>query len=129
MAEPLVSIDVSEIRDGKLEELKTAMKDLVDFVDANEPEPIAYHVYLDESGARMTVFQIHPDSASMEFHMKAAGSAFPKLSEFLTLSRIDVYGEPSEGLMDQLRNKARMLGHASVSVHALHAGFTRVGAR
>ena len=129
MPDPLVSIDVSEVRDGKLEALKEAMRDLVQFVDSNEPGPLAYHVYFDEDGARMTVFQIHPDSASMEFHMRVAGSAFPRLSEFLTLSRIDVYGTPSEGLLEQLRSKARMLGNAAVSVHALHAGLSRLGTR
>ena len=128
MSEPLVSIDVSEIREGKLEALKDAMQELAEFVDANEPEPIAYHVYFDERGTRMTVFQIHPDSASMESHMNVAGSAFPKLSEFLTLSRIDIYGTPSDLLLEQLTHKARMLGNADVGVHELHAGFTRLDA-
>lgn len=129
MSEPLVSIDVSEIHEGKLESLKVAMKDLVEFVDTNEPEPIAYHVYFDDHGTRMTVFQIHPDSASMEFHMKVAASAFPKFSDLLTLSRIDIYGTPSERLLELVRSKARMLGNAVVAVHEFHAGFTRLEGR
>jgi hypothetical protein len=72
MSDPIVIIDSSEIREGKLEELKTAINDLVDFVEANEPRPIAYIVYLDEAGVRMTVVQVHPDSGSMELHMKVA---------------------------------------------------------
>jgi hypothetical protein len=124
----LVSIDVSDIREGQLGSLKQAMRELVDFVDANEPQPIAYHVYLNEEGTRLTVFQIHPDSASMEFHMKVAGSAFPRFSELLTLSRIDVYGTPSGKLLEELSNKARMLGNAVVAVHELEAGFTRLRA-
>jgi hypothetical protein len=122
VSEPLVSIDVSDIREGQLGSLKQAMRELVDFVDANEPQPIAYHVYLNEEGTRLTVFQIHPDSASMEFHMKVAGSAFPRFSELLTLSRIDVYGTPSGKLLEELSNKARMLGNAVVAVHELEAG-------
>lgn len=78
MTEPIVFIDSSEIREGKLEELKMAIRDLVEYVQSNEPRPIAYNVYLNESGSRMTVVQVHPDSASMEFHMKVAGPAFPK---------------------------------------------------
>jgi hypothetical protein len=129
MSEALVSIDVSEVREGKLDALKPAMQDLVKFVDANEPQPIAYHVYLNEHDSRMTVFQIHPDSASMEYHMEVAGSAFAKLSDFLTLSRIDIYGIPSRRLLEQLRAKGQMLGNAVVAVHELHAGFTRLEAR
>ncbi|HEV8681856.1 MAG TPA: hypothetical protein VGS09_03645 [Actinomycetota bacterium] len=125
MSDPIVSIDSSEIHEGKLEELKAAIKELVEFVDANEPQPIAYNVYLNEGGARMTVVQIHPDSASMEFHMEVAGSAFPKFSEFLTMSRIDIYGTPSDKLLRQVREKGRMLGNAAVVVHKHHAGFIR----
>ena len=56
MSEPVVLIDSSEIRQGKLEELKTAIHDLVEFVESNEPRPIAYNVYLNESGTRMASY-------------------------------------------------------------------------
>jgi hypothetical protein len=39
---------------------------------------------------------------------------------------LDVYGEPSEELLELLRRKVRMLGDATVVVHELQAGFTRV---
>jgi hypothetical protein len=38
---PIVVIDSSEIREGKLEELKTALKELAAFVEADEADPIA----------------------------------------------------------------------------------------
>lgn len=127
MSEPIVSVDSSEVHEGKLEELQTAMKELVEFVDANEPQPIAYNVYLNGDGTRMTVVQVHPDSASMEFHMNVAGSAFPKFSELVTLSRIDIFGKPSDKLLEQMRQKAQILGDAALVVHELHAGFIRLG--
>jgi quinol monooxygenase YgiN len=129
MSDPVVFIDSSEVREGRLEELKTAMKELVEFVRANEPRPIAYDVYFNEDGTRMTVFQVHPDSASMEFHMKVAGPAFPKLAELVRMLTMDVYGKPSVDLLEQMRKKARMLGSATVLVHELHAGFARFGER
>lgn len=127
MSEPIVFIDSSEILEGKLEELKTAMKELVEFVQANEPRPIAYDVYFNEGGTRMTVVQVHPDSASMEFHMRVAGPAFPKFAELIKLLTMDVYGKPSDDLLEQMRTKAQMLGSATVLVHELHAGFARFG--
>jgi hypothetical protein len=128
MSDPVISVDTSEVHAGKLEELKAAIKDLVGFVEENERDPIFYSVYFDEDGTRMTVVQVHPDSASMEFHMDVAASAFPRFSEFLTLSRIDIYGKPSDTLLEQLRRKAGMLGNATVVVHDLHAGFRRLDA-
>ncbi len=129
MPDPIVIIDSSEIREGKLEELKAAMKGLAEFVETNEPRPLAYHVYLGADGAHVTVLQIHPDSASAEFHMQVAASAFPGFSELLRLLDIDVYGKPSEALLERLRAKAEMLGGATLAVRELHAGFTRFGER
>lgn len=127
MSEPIVLVDSSEIREGKLEELKTTIHELVEFVDANEARPIAYNVYLKEDGTQMTVVQVHPDSASVEFHMKLAGPAFPKFVELLKLSTMDIYGKPSAELLEQMRQKAQMLGNAPVHVHELHSGFARFG--
>lgn len=125
MPEPIVYIDSSEIREGKLEELKAAMQELVEFVNANEPRLIAYSFYLDETATRMTVVALHPDSASMELHFEVAGPAFRKFTELIDMLRIDVYGQLSDKLLNQLRQKAAMLGSGSVVVHTLHAGFAR----
>ena len=125
MSDPLVVIDTSDIREGKLEELKTAVKELVEFVEANEADPIAYNIYFDENGSRMTVVQIHSNSASMEFHMKVAAPVFRRFTELLTLSRVDFYGKPSDRLLEQMRQKSRMLGNAPVVLNDVHAGFGR----
>lgn len=129
MFEPIVYIDTSEIREGKLEELKRAMNELVKFVEASEPRLIAYNVYLNEDGTRMTVVHAHRDSASLEFHMKVTGPAFPKFVQFIKLLSIDVYGKLSDDLLEQMRRKAQMLGNGTVLVHELYAGFARVAGR
>ena len=105
----IIYIDRSEVREGKLEELKTAINELGGLVMSNEPRLIAYNVHLTEDGTRMTVFHVHPDTASLEFHMKVAGPAFPKFVELITLQTIDIYGEPNDNLVKQLRRKAQRL--------------------
>ena len=129
MEEPIVAIDTSEVREGRLEEVRAAIRELAAFVDVNEPRPIAYNAYLDESSNRLTVLQVHPDSASLEHHMRIAGSAFPKFTELIRMQTMDVYGEPSEELLRLLRDKAKMLGNVPVVVHARHAGFMRLEPR
>jgi quinol monooxygenase YgiN len=126
--QPIVVVDTSEVLEGRLEDVKAAFHELVQFVEANEPDAIGYWMYLNEDGSSMTIVQVHPDSASMEFHMKVAGPAFAKLKAMLRLRSMDVYGQPSEELLAQLQQKARMLGDASVTVHELHRGFSRFGA-
>ena len=127
MADPLIVVDTSEIREGKLEELEQGIAELAAFVEGNEVDPISYQVFFGESGRLMTVLQIHPDSASMERHMELAGPVFAKFADLVVLRTIDIYGSPSEKVVEQLRRKAELLGTATVTVHDRQAGFARFG--
>lgn len=126
MTDFIVYIDRSTVRDGELEELKSAMGELVDFVEANEPEILAYDVYFSADGDRMTVMHMHADQDSLEFHMEVAGPKFPPIGEFIDLESIDVYGNVSDNLIQRLRDKASELGSGRVSVHELHRDVDRV---
>ena len=95
----IVYVDTSDVREGALEELKAGMKELVEFVEANEPLLLAYNVYFSDDGARMTVVQVHSDSPSLEYHMEIAGPVFRRFVELVTLKSIHIYGEPSEKLL------------------------------
>jgi hypothetical protein len=128
MADAIVSFDTSSVVEGKLEELKLAMKELAEFVESNEPKAIVYSIYLNEDETLMTVVQVHPDSASMEYHMDVARPVFAKFRDFIKLETIDIYGKPSLDLLDQLRRKAEMLGAATLDAHQLQAGFVRARA-
>lgn len=129
MAEPIVFVDRSDIHEGKLEELRAAVGELAAFVEANEADPVSYQVYFSDDDRRMTVVQIHPDPASMERHMEIAGPVFARFADLLTLRTVDIYGSPSDKVLDQLRRKAELLGTATVTVHDLQAGFARFAAR
>ena len=126
MTELLIAVDSSEIREGTLDAVRAGAAELAEFVEANEPEMIAYSIYLDEEAGRMTVVQIHPSSASMEQHMEIAAPVFRKFVGLLDLTRVDFYGQPSETLLERMRQKAELLGRAQVVVNELHAGFARI---
>ena len=128
MSDVILYVDTSDVREGALEELKAGMKELTDFVEANEPRIIAYNVYFNDEGTRMTVVHAHADSASFEYHMEVAGPLFRRLADLVTLSAIHIYGEPSEKVLKQSHEKAQMLGRGAVVVEPLFAGFNRFGA-
>ena len=125
MSDPLVFFDSSEIAEGKVEEVKAAFKELADFVRENEPRVISYNVFYSQDDRLVTIVQVHPDSASMENHMEVAAHLFRRMTGLLTMRSMDVYGRPSDRLLEQMREKARMLGASGVGVHDLGAGFTR----
>jgi hypothetical protein len=125
MSDAIVYVDTSEVREGALEELKAGMEELVDFVAGNVPRVLAYNVYFSADGTSMTVVHVHPDPASLEQHLEVAGPIFRRFVELVTLSSIHIYGEPSEKVLKQSHEKARLLGRGEVVVEALHAGLTR----
>ena len=125
MAGPIVYIDRSDVTTGNLADLRAAVSDLVAFVEAREPRLIAYAFYIDEAGSTMTVVAVHPDSASLELHLSIGGPEFRKVGAFIRLRAIEVFGQPSAAAVDQLNDKARMLGDATVVVHSADAGFAR----
>jgi hypothetical protein len=99
MSQPLVYIDTSDVREGALEELKSAIGDLTDFVESHEPQ--------------------------IDFHMDVAGPRFARFADLVTLSSIRIFGELSPKAVKQLENKVQLLGSGEVTVHPLHAGFGR----
>jgi quinol monooxygenase YgiN len=129
MSDAIVYVDTSDVREGALERLKAGMKELVEFVEANEPRLIAYNVYFSDDRNRMTVVHVHPDAASLELHLEVAGPFFRRFAELVSLTSTHIYGEPSETALRQSHEKARLLGHDAVVVDALHAGFTRAAVR
>ncbi|POX50128.1 hypothetical protein C3489_23035 [Streptomyces sp. Ru71] len=125
MTEPVFYVDRSDIRPGMLAEARQRMAELVDFVREREPRLIAYRFYEDADASTMTVVAVHPDSASMELHLRLGGPGFRRLGECIRLRSVDVYGPLAPAAAEAVRAKARMLGGAAVTFHTLRAGFGR----
>jgi hypothetical protein len=124
---PIVYLDHSIIRPGSTDELKAGVRRVVEFIEAREPQLVAYGFYIDEAAGTMTVVAVHPDSASLERHLDVGGPEFRKLAHLITLTRIECYGQPSAAVLEQLRLKADALGDAGTVVSIRrYAGFARV---
>jgi hypothetical protein len=125
MTGPILYIDRSDVRPGTVAELRSAVSHLVAFIEAREPQLLAYGFAIDEEALSMTVVAAHPDSASLELHLTIGGPEFRRVGAFITLREIEVFGDPSAAAVEQLRDKARALGDAALVVRPLAAGFSR----
>ena len=129
MAGPFIIVFTYKIKQGKLEEARKKIAELVDFVETNEPRMIAFHCFLDEPGTKVTILQVHPDSASMEFHMevnaKHFATAYDWLDENIGEAR---YGEISDSLAAEFA-KWDEPGSDTVHMPVHQAGFTRTNVR
>jgi hypothetical protein len=127
MSGPIVYVDRSEIVEGRLGELTTRISELADLVATEEPRIISYAAYLDEDRRAISVIHVHADADSLATHFRVAGPAFRNFVELVRLQSIDVYGDPSDDVVEQLQHKARLLGGARVTVHPHETGFVRLG--
>ncbi|MCA4134182.1 hypothetical protein [Arthrobacter sp. M4] len=127
MGDFIAYLDTSEVLPGRLEELKTAMAKLAEFVEENEPRIISYSVHFAEDGSEMSVLHFHKDVESLKFHMDVAGAKFPPIAPLIRMKSIEIFGHPSEEVLAQSKAKAKLLGSATVIVRELHAGFARFG--
>lgn len=122
MRELIIYVETSEVREGKLAALESAVKRLVAFVATNEPLLPAFEVYFDAMRRKMTVIHVHRDAASLDQHMRVLAPVLSEVAELAAPSTIDVYGKPSARALERLWRSAQTMGPGAVRVHALHAG-------
>jgi quinol monooxygenase YgiN len=126
MSGPLIYLGTYTIKPGKQEEARKRCAELVDFVETNVPRMIAFHLYLDEEGNTLSIVQVHPDSASMEYHMQVNAKHFATAFDWLDASISQQYFGPiSEALAAELAKWDEAYTH--LPVH--EAGFTRTSIR
>ena len=129
MQGPFIYIGTTTIKPGKLEEARKRIAELVDFVETNEPRLIAFHAYLDEAGSKLTVIHVHPDSASMEFHMQVNAKHFATAFDYLDQSVSEQY---YGALSDTLSAEIAKWDEPDVEVTRMpihEGGFTRSNVR
>ena len=126
MAGPFIFIATNQLKYGKFESEKKRLPDLIDFIEANEPQLIAFNEYANAEGTEVAVVQVHPDADSMAFHMELiaerAANAYADTIDATT--NIQVFGTPSGTVTEMLRRQAGAGVPPSVKAHHL-GGFTR----
>lgn len=125
MSEPLIVISTLRVKEGKLEEIRRYYKKVLEIVEHNEPQVIAFHGFLNEEGTEMTSIQVHPDTASMDFHMQVLrdtwDESFSEYGQMLEMISIAYYGSPPASALEMDRQSEWGLSLKPVHI----AGFTR----
>jgi hypothetical protein len=127
MSGPFIFIATNRLREGKLAAERERAGELSSFIEANEPQLLAFNEYANDDGTEVGVVQMHPDAASMELHMEAvaerAADAYAHTLEATT--SIQVFGEPSHAVLEVLRRQAGAGVPLTVKRHHI-GGFSRM---
>jgi len=106
------------IGEGKIEEFKKLLQDISKLVE-NEPNTIRYQFYLNKDETSCVVNETYANSEAALAHTKgvALQAILPKILRVAKMTRIDMYGNPSEDLQKVLTGDAQ--------VHNFFVGFSR----
>lgn len=124
VAGPLIVISTFRVRQGAADELRQYYARIAEIVEAKEPRVIAFNGILNDHETELTSIQVHPDTDSMDYHLKVLtenwDESFSRYAEVLGSVSIEYYGTtPASALeMDA--------GREGVSVKSRHVdGFIR----
>jgi hypothetical protein len=125
MGEPLIVVSTLRVKQGRLEDVTHYYKKILELIEANEPQLIAFHGFLSEDGTEISSLQVHPDMISMDFHMQVLkdnwDEGFSKYGELLELIRVEYFGKPSKNALNMDLQR-----ETPISVKPRYiAGFTR----
>ncbi len=124
MSKPLIVISKFRVKEGKLEDLKRYYRKIVDIVEANKTQMIAFHGFLNEEGMELTSIQVHPNTASKEYHMQVLkenwDESFSQYTQMVEGTTIEYYGTPPESAL-----AINEISKQELTIHPVHiAGFT-----
>jgi hypothetical protein len=126
MATPFMLVSTFKVKEGSLENLRDYSRRVTELMHAKEPRIIAFHCFLSEDGTEMSTIHLHPDVASMEFHMQVQRDnweeTFSQSATMLEGIRVDYYGAmPPESALETFRRAG-----SEIHIKPTHlAGFTR----
>jgi len=131
MIKPLIFVSTWKIKKGRLEDYKKFAKEFMEHVKTRESQLIAFNVYFNEDETEMTNIQVHPDAASMDFHLQVLAKVIGEdmiewidRADFLEPKHIEIYGTPSAKLLEA--DQPLVDAGIPQSVKPIHfAGFTR----
>jgi hypothetical protein len=127
MPAPFIFIPTDRLTEGQLAAERDRAADLGSFIENTEPQLLAFNEYVNEDGTEVALLQIHPDAASMEFHIGvvAERAARAHTQTLDATTSIQVYGEPSDAVLEMLGRQAGAGVPMTVKRHHL-GGFTWV---
>ena len=128
MANPIVFISHSRVREGQLSGLKRFMAEGTKLLEAGKPRTLVFLAYLDETESELTIVHAFADAESMDAHMEGVIERSAAASEFIESRGFEIYGRPSEPVRRMMAGAAAQAG-IELKIHPeLVGGFLRVQA-
>lgn len=127
MSGPLIFVSRSKVKPGQRDAYEAHVRGATELVESEEPRMIGFNSYASEDGSDVSTVQVHPDSDSLDAHLKLFAERLrERASEVLDSYEIDVYGRPSAAALELLLRMPSQIPGLRVRVLPVHeVGFLR----
>lgn len=127
MSNQIVFISRHKIKEGKLEGFKQYYRRGVEVMKDEKPGTVAFLAYVDEDGDEVRIVHVFPDQEAMDLHMEGVAERSEGAFEFLEPQGFEIYGQPSEGVMEMMSQSAEMRGMSLDLKPDQLGGYLRLG--
>ncbi|HSF81348.1 MAG TPA: hypothetical protein VLA49_08945 [Anaerolineales bacterium] len=110
MTEPIVFISHHKVKAGKLEDLRQYTQKSMPLIEAGKPGTVVMLAYLNEDNSEISFFHLFPNAPAMDDHMQGAGDRSQNAYAYLEPRSFEIFGKPSQGVLEVLRAQAKQLG-------------------
>lgn len=126
MSGPIVFVSKHRIKEGKLDGFKQHYRKGAQLIEANKPHTVLFHAYLNEEGREVSIVHLFPDAGAMDLHMEGVGERAKEAYEFLEPESLEIYGRPSDEILEAMRQTTGAGVEVTVRPQSL-GGFARFG--
>ena len=100
------------IADKQVNTVKELLSAAVEIVQAKDSGAMDYEFYFDEEGTKVYAVERYKDSEAVMAHLGIVGETLTKLLEVASITRAEVFGNPSSEVLQALEPfKARVFRH------------------
>ena len=124
MSKPIAFISNLRIKEGKLDMFKEAFPQVAEEIKIDKPGTVAFLAYTNEDGTEATVVHVFPDGESMALHLQGAGERAKRSAEWLQAIRWEIYGDPGDEVMEEMKKFAASGIAMTVKPHSV-GGYIR----
>ncbi len=102
MTNYIQAIAEHSISEGKINEFKKLAAEIIDRVEANEPNTLSYEWFLNSDESKCYVVQLYKDSEAGLAHLGNIGDLLGPFHEVAPLTGLMIFGSPSDELRQAL---------------------------
>ncbi|HEY3072481.1 MAG TPA: hypothetical protein VGJ46_06655 [Candidatus Limnocylindrales bacterium] len=127
MAEPIIFITHFRVKEGMLDQVRQMTASVMPRMEAEKPQTLLMHAYLDEAAERGSIIHMFGSPASMDAHFEGADERSRAAYESIVPEGWEIYGAPSQAALDQMRTEAARAGVGLRYEPEQMGGFIRLG--